>query len=96
MIYRKFAGLCVLAIAATACPAMADTFTPSHSCIQPVKPAQFRNNQEVAMFNNAVSEYKQCISAFVEEHYAIASSHQNAADDAIDEWNNFLSDNDLN
>ena len=96
MTYRKITGLCVVTIAALSCPVMAETFVPSHTCMQPVKPAQFRNNHDVAIFNAAVSEYKQCITAFVDENYKIADSYRDAADKAIADWNTFLNDNDLN
>ena len=96
MTLRKIAGLVVLTIAATSYPVMADTFAPSHTCVQPVKPYKFNNNDEIAMFNDAVTAYKQCISAFADEQHQVADAHRAAADDAIDEWNAFLSDNDLN
>jgi len=92
----KIAGLLVFMIAAAPCPAIADTFAPSHTCIQPVKPDKFNGNHEVTMFDAAVSNYKRCITAFVDEHYGIADLHRSAADQAIAEWNNFLKDNGLN
>ena len=48
------------------------------------------------MFNDAVSAYKQCIAAFADEQKQAADVHRDAAGEAIDEWNNFLNDNDLN
>ncbi|UCH48784.1 MAG: hypothetical protein JSU95_02990 [Betaproteobacteria bacterium] len=96
MTYSKIAGLVVLTIAATSYPAMADMYAPSHTCVQPIKPYEFNDNDEVAMFNDAVSEYKQCISAFADEQNQTAAVHRSAADEAIDEWNTFLDDNDLN
>ena len=95
MISRKIAGLFVLVIAVISGPAVADTFAPSHTCTQPVKPARFNDNQEVDMFNQAVAEYKKCISAFADEQNAEADVHRNAASQAIDEWNKFVSDNKL-
>ncbi len=96
MTYRKIAGLVVLMIAAISCPAMADTFAQSHTCTQPVKPDQFNDNQAVAMFNDAVGAYKQCINAFADEQNRAAAAHRGAAGEAIDEWNNFVNDNGLN
>ena len=86
MTARMTAGLITLMMTAFACPVMAERYSPSHTCIQPVKPEQFHNNGGVAMFNDAVREYKRCI----------ATSHQGAADQAIGEWNQFLNENDLN
>ena len=96
MTYRRIAGLFVVMIAAISWPALADTFALSHTCTQPVKSDQFNDNQEVAMFNDAVSAYKQCIAAFTDEQNQAADVHRGAAGEAIDEWNNFLNDNDLN
>ena len=48
------------------------------------------------MFNEAVTVYKMCIATFAEEQNAAADLHRNAANQAIDEWNRFVSDNGLN
>lgn len=96
MPYRKIASLFVLMVATISWPAMADTFAPSHTCTQPVKPARFNDNQEVDMFNQAVAEYKKCISDFAAEQNQAADLHRNAANQAVDEWNNFVSANSLN
>ena len=97
MIYRKtVSGLVLLMIAAISWPVLADSFVPSHSCTMPVKPDQFNENWEVQMFNDEVSAYKQCIAAFAEEQRQAADVHRRAASDAIDEWNNFVNNNDLN
>lgn len=95
MTYRRIAGLFVLMIAAISWPALADTFAPSHTCTQPIKPDQFNGNQEVDMFNDAVTAYKQCIATFADEHNQAADVHRRAASEAIDEWNTFVNDNDL-
>jgi len=93
---RRIAGLFFLMLSAIAWPAMADTFAPSHSCSQPVKPDQFNNNTEIGMFNDAVDAYKQCIAAFADEQNHAADLHRNAASDAIQEWNIFVDVNGLN
>ncbi len=96
MTFRRIAGLLIFMFAAISWPVMADTYTESHFCTQPVKPGEFDNNREVSMFNDAVAEYKQCIAAFADEHNRAADAHRSAASEAIDEWNNFVSDNGLN
>lgn len=96
MTFRRIAGLFVLMFAAISWPAMADTYSPSHTCIQPIKPAQFNDDQTVDMFNDAVAAYKQCIAAFADEHNDAADAHRAAAGDAISEWNTFINDNNLN
>ena len=41
-----------------------------------------------------VKEYQRCIQDFVEEQNQAIRNHQNAIDEAIDEWNHFV-DNEL-
>lgn len=71
-------------------PALSDTFRPSHSCSKPYKPIQFNTEYEVEQFNMAVERYKRCINDFVEEQMDEAEKHQEAANEAIQEWNNFV------
>lgn len=68
----------------------ADMFTPSHSCRKPYKPYEFNSEWEVTQFKNDVQRYKTCISDFAEEQNTNAKRHQDAADEAIDEWNRFV------
>jgi hypothetical protein len=89
-------GLLTLIVAAMPVPVVADTLALSHTCTQPYKPAQFAGNTEVAMFNESVAEFKQCIASFAEEQHEAAALHRRAANAAIDAWNAFVDDNDLN
>lgn len=41
-------------------------------------------------FKDDVRRYKKCIDAFVEEQNEQAKHHQDAADEAIEEWNRFV------
>jgi len=68
----------------------ADTFTASHSCAKPYKPYKFTSEWEVTQFKNSVQRYKGCINDFVEEQNEEAQRHQDAAEEAIDEWNRFV------
>ncbi|MDH5939882.1 hypothetical protein AB4369_20810 [Vibrio sp. 10N.261.49.A5] len=70
--------------------ANADMFEPSPSCSKPYKPYQFNNQYEVDNFNNDVQRYKECINDFVEEQNDAIRTHSNAAEAAIEEWNNFV------
>lgn len=96
MTFRRIAVLFVFMFAAISWPAMADTYSPSHGCTQPIKPAQFNDDQSVDMFNDAVATYKECIAAFADEHNDAADAHRAAASDAVSEWNTFINDNNLN
>lgn len=70
-------------------PLMADMFIPSPSCSKPYKPYEFNSQYEIDKFNDDVQRYKNCISDFVDEQNQAATKHQQAANDAIDEWNRF-------
>lgn len=70
--------------------ASADTFTPSHFCSKPYKPFQFNSEWERESFINQVRRYKTCIMDFIEEQEDAMQKHQDAADEAITEWNNFV------
>jgi len=65
-------------------------FAPSHSCSKPYKPYQFDSDWEVRRFRDEVDDYKRCIGEFVEEQEEAVRAHQDAAQEAIDEWNNFV------
>lgn len=82
--------LIALALSAISLAAYADMFTPSPSCFKPSKPYQFNSQWEVDNWNDEVSNYKSCISEFVDEQNRAAANHQQAASDAIDEWNSFV------
>lgn len=69
---------------------MADMFSPSHSCSKPYKPYEFRDQYEIDNFMRQVEAFKQCINDFVEEMNDAARKHQEAAEEAIDEWNNYV------
>jgi len=68
----------------------ADIFSPSHSCSKPYKPYEFTSQYEIDSFNDEVETFKQCINDFIEEMNDASKKHQDAAEEAIDEWNNFV------
>lgn len=70
--------------------AEADTFTPSHYCSKPYKPYEFNSQWEIDNFLSEVEDYRNCIEEFVDEQQSAIRKHQQAADDAIDEWNSFV------
>lgn len=70
--------------------AHADSYPPSSFCRKPLKPFQFNNQWEIDSFNDEVRRYKGCITDFVEEQEDAIRNHQEAAEDAIDEWNSFV------
>ena len=71
-------------------PTQADRFAPSHFCSKPYKPYRFTTEWEVNSFNNQVETYKNCIEDFVTEQNTAAKKHQDAAEEAIEEWNRFV------
>lgn len=87
---RFRAAVVVLSLIPYASPVHADMFTPSHSCSKPYKPYKFNSEWDIRQFQDDVEDYKQCISDFVEEQEDAVRKHQNAAQEAIDEWNSFV------
>lgn len=80
----------ILLAALIASPVSADTYAPSHMCSKPYKPYQFDSQWEIDNFLAEVERYKHCISDFVDEQHEAARTHQEAASEAIDEWNHFV------
>ncbi|MCK8045890.1 hypothetical protein MSG37_13450 [Shewanella sp. 1CM18E] len=66
-------------------------FTPSHSCSKPIKPYEFTSEWQLDNFKRDVDYYRECINRFVEEQNDAVNTHQNAAQDAIQDWNDFVS-----
>lgn len=71
-------------------PANADIFQPSHSCTKPYKPFQFDSEADFETFMYMVKNYKACIQDFVDEQEDRIKKHQNAIDEAIEDWNSFV------
>jgi hypothetical protein len=69
----------------------ADIFAPSHSCSKPYKPYRFDSRWELDNFNDDVRRFKSCIEEFVEEQEDAIRNHREAAKDAVEEWNTFVS-----
>jgi hypothetical protein len=70
--------------------ANADSAAPSHSCRKPGKAAEIKTQQEADKFNEAVNKYKSCIEDFVRQQEDAAMNHRRAANEAISEWNDFV------
>lgn len=68
----------------------ADMFTPSQSCPKPWKPYEFEDEWTYQRFLDDVENYKRCINNFVDEQNDEARKHLEAAEDAVDEWNNYV------
>jgi len=71
-------------------PTIADMLQPSHSCIKPYKPYEFTDQWQLDRFKGEVEMYKQCIADFIEEQNEAIENHQQAAEEAIDEWNHYV------
>jgi hypothetical protein len=82
--------LLALALSITVSASYADMFTPSHSCSKPYKPYQFTDQYQIDSFQSEVETYKYCIQEFIDEQNDAARKHQDAAQEAIDEWNSFV------
>ena len=85
---RSITGLAFLVFVAPL--ANADSSPPSYSCPKPGKAAEVKSQEQADKFNEAVSKYKACIEAFVQQQTAAVENHQRAASQAITEWNEFV------
>ena len=85
---RSVTVIAILGFAAAL--ASADTSQPSYSCPKPGKAAEVKSQEQADKFNEAVSKYKACIEAFVQQQTAAVENHQRAASQAITEWNDFV------
>lgn len=85
---KRVLAACVLWVAIPS--AQADMFEPSHLCSKPFKPFQFNSQWELDNFNEDVRRYKQCLADFIDEQNEAIVKHQNAADEAVNEWNSFV------
>lgn len=65
-------------------------FQPSHSCSKPFKPFQFTSEWDLQLFTDQVRIYRQCIQNFVDEQQEAIRVHSAAAEEAIEEWNDFV------
>lgn len=70
--------------------ARADNYDPGPSCSKPNKPYEFNSQRELDSFNNDVQQYQRCLYDFVDEQEEAIQRHHRAANDAINEWNNFV------
>ena len=59
--------------------ANADIYTPSHYCNEPYG----------SYSKSAITNYRNCISDFVDQMNRQAQAHVDAASDAVSEWNSF-------
>lgn len=71
--------------------AHAHTMAPTPACFAPHKPYQFTSKYEVEAFQRDVEQYKRCILEFVEEQQRASQAHRRAAEEAVEEWNRFVS-----
>lgn len=77
-------------ILSMALPVMADMFMPRPYCSKPYKPYEFNSRYELDQFLDEVEDYKQCIADFIEDQHNAIKVHQEAANNAISEWESFV------
>lgn len=62
-------------------------------CIKPNKPIGFTSQAEKNMWDEMVSNYSICIKNFIENENKILEAHNKVLDEAINDWNEFLKEN---
>ncbi len=68
----------------------ANSYVSGHSCYKPNKPYEFNSGYELDNFKQEVETYKQCISDFVDKQNNESKAHRKAAEEAIEEWENYV------
>lgn len=67
-----------------------DWIRPTESCYEPSKPYRFNSQYEIDSYKREIEQYKQCIMDFIEKQKNEAKTHHEAANNAIEKWNNFV------
>lgn len=61
-----------------------------HNCIKPIKALKYDTSEEIDKYYKSVENYKNCMTDFVEKNNEAADKHQNAANEAAAEWNEYI------
>jgi hypothetical protein len=70
----------------------AHMLSPSHNCSKPFKPYQLNSEFEIDNYKTKVKRYKSCLQVFIADQNKEALNHANSADEAADEWNQYVKD----
>ena len=81
------AVLCAVLLATSA---LAHDPVPAHGCQAPVRPADDQDDARWQAYLDAVDAFRACISDFAIAHRAAARAHQEAANAATLDWNEFV------
>lgn len=68
----------------------ADLYEPVPHCYQPSKPLWFASSDYKERYDNDVNEYHSCMKKFIQKQEIAAKKHNQAAQDAIAAWNDFV------
>ncbi len=85
MKFLNFSNLPILLGSFVTLAASADLHLPMHDCLKPKE-----MSMESDAFTNDINSYKDCIQAFITEQIDQMKIHRKAAEEARDEWNDFI------
>lgn len=68
----------------------ADTYEPIPHCYEPNKPLIFAAKSYKERYARDVADYKLCIKNFIDRQQNSAQIHQEAAQNALRTWNEFV------
>ena len=68
----------------------ADTYEPVAHCYEPNKPLIFSTKRYKEHYISDVADYKLCLKTFIEKQQQAAQKHQEAAQNALKTWNEFV------
>jgi len=68
--------------------AVHDSLAPPN-CTKPSMPSSVRSADDTTEFDEKVDAYKDCITTYVSDQNALAKKHMDAANGAVNEYNDF-------
>lgn len=71
-------------------PAQAHLPAPAHGCRAPERPANDQDEARWQRFLSDVDAFRACISTFADDNRAAAQAHEQAANEAVAQWNAFV------
>ncbi len=71
----------------------ADSFQPLPHCYKPSQPLWLASESYKARYKRDVTEYQDCMKAFIVEQERAVKIHTQAAQQALKTWNDFAKDN---
>jgi hypothetical protein len=87
---RSCVGILLATLLLSGSAVYGDTSPPPFKCVKPMKQHDFATEVQVERYRSVVELYRSCLDAFVKEQQKAIEIHRQAAQSAIDDWNEFV------